>query len=81
MMDVLTQIAFASDAVQMALAGLALWVFAGFCLIMERIRNARRSLETLEKVGWVPWTPLFVGAAIMGGGCLAFSLPVVLGNL
>ena len=81
MMDVFTKIALASDAEQMALVGVALWVLAGVFLVMERIRNARRSVEQLEKVGWVPWTPLFVGAAIMGAGCLAFSLPVVLGNL
>ncbi|MFU7527849.1 hypothetical protein [Qipengyuania sp. ASV99] len=80
-MDMLHDLVFASDAVLMALAGLACWIFAGFCLLMERVRSARRSVERLEKVGWMPWTNLFVASAIIGGGCLAMSLPVVLGNL
>lgn len=80
-MEWLTQLSFASDAVMLALTGAASWVFAVFCLVMERLRNKRRSLERLELVGWVPWTNLFVASAIIGGGCLAVSLPVVLGNL
>ncbi len=80
-MEFLQQLTFASDAAMLALSGVGCWVFAGFCLVMERLRNARRSLERLERVGWVPWTNLFVGAAIIGGGLLATSLPVVLGNL
>ncbi len=80
-MELLTQLAFASDAALLALAGLACWVFAGVCLVMERRRGSRRSVERLEKVGWVPWTNLFVASAIIGGGCLATSLPVVLGSL
>jgi len=79
-MEFLTQLNFASDAVMLALSGAACWVFAAFCLVMERLRNARRSVERLE-VGWMPWTNLFVAAAIIGGGLLATSLPVVLGNL
>lgn len=80
-MEFVRALTFASDAELLALGGLICWTFAGVCLVMERVRNARRSVETLEKVGWVPWTNLFVGAAIIGGGCLAISLPVVLGNL
>ena len=81
-MDWLTHhLEFASDAEMLMLAGLAFWVLAGVCLVMERIRGFRRSLDRLEKVGWVPWTNLFVASAIIGGGCLAVSLPVVLGNL
>lgn len=80
-MEWFTQLEFASDAVMLALAGLASWVFAGVCLAMERLRNTRRSVERLERVGWVPWTNLFIAAAIIGGGLLATSLPVVLGNL
>ena len=48
--------------------------------IRNRLREARRSPERLERVGFMPWTSLFVGFAIIGGGCLAMSLPVVLGN-
>ena len=80
-MELLNQIALSSDATILALVGAAFWMLAAFCALMERRRNRGRSLERLEKVGWVPWTPLFVGCMIIGGGCLAMSLPVVLGSL
>ena len=75
------QLEFASDAEMLALSGLASWAFAAVCLVMDRRRGRGRSVERLEKVGWVPWTNLFIAAAIIGGGLLATSLPVVLGNL
>ncbi|MEE4199413.1 hypothetical protein [Erythrobacter sp.] len=81
MFDILTRLAFASDAAILALAGIASWIAALVCLAMERRRVKRRSLETLERVGWVPWTPLFLALTVIGGGCLAVSLPVVLGSL
>jgi len=80
-MDLLTQIALSSDAAILSLTGVGFWVVAAFCAMMERRRNKRRTLERLEKVGWVPWTSLFVGCMIIGGGMLAMSLPVVLGGL
>ncbi len=80
-MEWITTLEFASDAQMLALSGVLSWIFAGVCLVMERLRNARRSLDALENVGWVPWTNLFIAAAIIGGGLLATSLPVVLGNL
>jgi len=80
-MEWLHTLEFASDAEMLALSGLAVWVFAAVCLVMERMRSSRRSVENLERVGWVPWTNLFVASAIIGGGLLATSLPVVLGNL
>ena len=82
-MTLLTELGltFASDAQLLALAGVASWVFAGLCLVMEQRRNRGRSLERLDRVGWVPWTLLFIANAVIGGGCLAMSLPVVLGNL
>ncbi|MEM6476074.1 MAG: hypothetical protein AAF687_07905 [Pseudomonadota bacterium] len=80
-MDFITQIALSSDAVIFALIGAGFFVLAGLCLVMEKRRNKSRSLERLERVGWVPWTPLFVACAMIGGGILAMSLPVVLGNL
>ena len=80
-MDFVTQIALSSDAAIFALIGVGFFVLAGICLLMEARRNKTRSLERLERVGWVPWTPLFVACAMIGGGILAMSLPVVLGNL
>ena len=80
-MHFLHQLTFASEATVLALTGAAFWVFAGWCLVMERLRNARRSVERLEQVGWVPWTPLFLASAVIGGGLLAMSLPVVFGRI
>jgi len=79
--DPIAQFELMSDAAQLAATGAALWVFAGFAAIMERRRAKGRSLERLEQVGWVPWTGLFMLAAMLGGGCLAMSLPVVIGGL
>jgi hypothetical protein len=80
-MDFMNPLTFASDAALLAVAGLACWVLAVLCLLMDRLREKRRSVDRLERVGFVPWTGLFLGLAIIGGGCLAISLPVVLGNL
>jgi hypothetical protein len=72
---------FASDAVLMALSGGAFWAFAVLCLMMDRRREKKRDVMRLEKVGFMPWTGMFMGSAIIGGGLLAMSLPVVIGNL
>ncbi len=80
-MDLINQLALASDATLLALTGAGFWLFAAFAAIMERVRSRRRSVERLEKVGWVPWTVIFVSCAIIGGGMLVMSLPVVLGSL
>ena len=80
-MEFLASLEFASDATLLALTGAACWVGALMCLLFERLRVRRRSVERLEQVGWVPWTGLFMALAIIGGGCLATSLPVVLGHL
>ncbi|WP_298302066.1 hypothetical protein [uncultured Erythrobacter sp.] len=80
-MEFMNPLTFASDAALLAVAGLACWVLAGVCLLMDKRREKYRSVDRLERVGFVPWTGLFLGLAIIGGGCLAMSLPVVLGNL
>lgn len=80
-MDFMNPLTFASDAALLALAGAACWVLAALCLVMDKRRQKLRTLERLERVGFVPWTGLFLGLAIIGGGCLAMSLPIVLGNL
>ncbi len=71
----------ASDAERMAVAGAAFWVVGGLCALMEWRRGRSRSVERLERVGWVPWTGIFLMCAMIGGGCLALSLPVVIGRL
>lgn len=80
-MDLIARFELLSDAAQLALTGGLFWLFAGFAGYMERRRMKRRDLARLEQVGWVPWLGLFMGAAIVGGGMLAISLPVVLGSL
>jgi hypothetical protein len=80
-MDIVTQLLLSSDAVILALVGAGFMLLAAFCALMDRRRNKTRSVERLEKVGWVPWTSLFVAFMIIGGGCLAMSLPVVIGSL
>lgn len=80
-MDVFAQFALLSNAAQLAIIGALFWLFAGFAALMERRRIRRRDVDRLEQVGWVPWTGLFVGAAMIGGGCLAMGLPAVIGSL
>ncbi|MFN6933518.1 MAG: hypothetical protein ACK4NZ_00015 [Tsuneonella sp.] len=67
--DVLT---FASDAEVAALAGGACVALAIGCLLMERRRVKR---ATINRVGWVPWTGLFLMFAVIGGGLIALGLP------
>lgn len=80
-MDPLAQFELLSDAAQLAIIGGLFWAFAAFAGVMERRRAKRRDLGRLEQVGWVPWLGLFVGAAMIGGGCLALSLPAVIGKM
>ena len=77
-MDVIAQFELLSDAAQLAWIGGALWLFAGFAALMDRRRARGRDVARLEQVGWVPWTGLFMLAAMMGAGLLALGLPAVL---
>ncbi|MEQ8410975.1 MAG: hypothetical protein RIB52_05420 [Erythrobacter sp.] len=81
MIDLFHRLLLASDAMLMAMAGLVFWLVAGFAALMEKRRVRKRPLDRLEAVGWVPWTPIFVGCAIIGGGMLSMSAPVVLGEI
>ncbi len=80
-MDFLDRITFASDAELLALWGAGFVMLAGIAALADKRRASRRDIERLEQVGWVPWTPIFLGALVIGGGLLAMSLPVVIGNL
>ncbi|WP_296718195.1 hypothetical protein [Erythrobacter sp.] len=80
-MEFLARFALLSDAAQLALTGGLFWAFAAFAGVMERRRMKRRDVSRLEQVGWVPWLGLFMSAAIIGGGMLAMSLPVVIGGM
>ena len=75
------QFALLSDAAQLAIIGGLFWAFALFAGVMERRRGKRRDVGRLEQVGWMPWLGLFVLSAMIGGGMLAMSLPVVIGGM
>jgi len=77
-MDIVARFELLSDAAQLAWAGAGLWALAAVFTLMERRRARARDLARLERVGWMPWTGLFMLAAMLGAGCLALALPVVL---
>lgn len=79
-MGLIDQYELLSDAGQVAVIGAGLWALAALFALMERRRARRRNRDVarLEAVGWVPWTTLFVLAAMLGAGCLAMSLPILL---
>lgn len=74
-MDMIAQFELMSDAAQLAWIGAGLWLLAGFAALMDRRRARGRDVARLEQVGWVPWTGLFLLAAIVGAGLLALGLP------
>jgi len=80
MPDFVTQWALASDAMRLTTVGAGFWLLAGAAALMEWRCNRTRSVERLERVGWVPWTPIFMMCAMIGGGCLAMGIPAVLGE-
>jgi uncharacterized membrane protein len=73
-MDTITQFELLSDAAQLAVIGGLFWVFAVVAGLMDRLRTKRRNVVRLDKVGWVPWTGLMMGAAMIGGGCLLMAM-------
>ncbi|HSF12092.1 MAG TPA: hypothetical protein VLA50_03900 [Erythrobacter sp.] len=73
-MDAITQFELLSDAAQLAVIGGLFWTFAILAGLMDRLRTKRRNVARLEQVGWVPWTGLMMGAAMIGGGCLLMAL-------
>lgn len=73
-----TTLRFASDAEILTLWGLGFVALALFAMVMDQRRSKNRHLERLEKVGFVPWTAIFLGSLIVGGGVLALALPQVI---
>lgn len=69
---------FASEADLMAMAGAGFLLLAALATLGDRLRVRRQRTEQLDRVGWVPWTGIFMAAAIIGGGLLALSLPQAL---
>jgi hypothetical protein len=73
-MDAITQFELLSDAEQLAVIGGQFWAFAIVAGLMDRLRTKRRNVVRLDKVGWVPWTGVMMGAAMIGGGCLLMAM-------
>lgn len=69
---------FASDADLVALSGIGFLLVAAAALAMDRRRHRRDRLGAPDRVGWVPWTGVFLLCAVMGAGLLAASLPGLL---
>ena len=66
---------FASDAALAAYWGAGCIVAALLCLVMERRRMKRK---VIHRVGWMPWTGLFLLFGVIGGGLLAMGVPAML---
>lgn len=63
---------FASDAELLALWGAVSLLLALLAMVLERRRMKR---ARIDRIGWVPWTGLFLTFAVVGGGLLAVALP------
>lgn len=70
-------LAFASDAKLLAATGVACWLVAGLALVADRRRHARVSLD---RVGWVPWTGLFLAMAVCGTMFVLLGSQALLGG-
>lgn len=81
MFDPTTDFALASDAMRLTVLGGMAWLVAALAALMEWRRNKTRGVERLERVGWMPWTAIFLGAAFLGGGFLALGVPGVLAEV
>jgi hypothetical protein len=63
---------FASNAELASVAGVAFLVLAGFTRSADR-RRVRR--QRIDRVGWVPWTGLFLVFTVIGLTLLALGVP------
>lgn len=69
------ELLFASDAEIAVIAGATFAALALLCLLMERRRMARAAIN---RIGWVPWTGLFLTCVVIAGGLLALGVPGML---
>ncbi len=70
-MRLFDELLFASDAELAALAGAGFLLLAALTSLAER-RRVRR--ERIDRVGWVPWTGLFLTFAVIGCGLLGLGV-------
>ena len=80
MFDPLSDFWMSCDGARLTVLGVGLWLIAGLAALMEWRRNKTRPIDRLERVGWMPWTSIFLTAAFLGGGLLAMGVPAVLGQ-
>lgn len=71
---------FASDAVLVTFSGIAFVAVALLALVMDRRRHRRDRIGAPDRVGWMPWTLVFLVCAVIGAGLLAVSLPAAIGG-
>lgn len=71
---------FASEAKELVIAGAILLVFAAVALRMDRRRHRRDRLFAPDRVGWMPWTGLFLACATLGFGLIAVGLSAAIGG-
>lgn len=73
-----TWLRFASDAAIVAVGGVGLLLAALTALLMDRRRHRRDRIGAADRVGWVPWTGLFLLCATLGTALIAAALPALL---
>ncbi len=78
MMDIAKALIFASEAEIVALWGAGFLLLAVVALFADKLRSKRKNIN---RVGFMPWTAIFMGSMIIGGGLLALTLPRVIGGL
>ena len=66
---------FANDAERLALWGAGFLIVALLANFAERRRMKH---SRIDRIGWVPWMPIFLAAMVIGGGLLAIALPQVI---
>lgn len=66
---------FASDAARVAMWGGAFLLAAVIAMLMDRRRQKRDRISATDRVGWMPWTMVFLVCAVLGMGLLAAALP------
>lgn len=66
---------FANDAERLALWGVG---FLAVALLANFAERRRMKHSRIDRIGWVPWMPIFLAAMVIGGGLLAIALPQVI---
>lgn len=64
---------FASDTAVLAVWGGAFLLIAVAAVMMDRRRHNRDRINAADRVGWMPWTLIFLSSAMVGLGLIAAS--------